>query len=59
MIIGLILIAVVGYYFWKNQGVVCNGSKKQDDALAIARVRFARGEIDEETFEAVKRVLSE
>jgi len=31
---------------------------KEDDALEIARKRFARGEIDEVTFEKIKEKLS-
>jgi len=31
---------------------------KEDEALDIARKRFARGEIDEETFEKIKQKLS-
>jgi len=31
---------------------------KEDEALTIARKRFAKGEIDEETFEKIKQKLS-
>lgn len=32
--------------------------KEEDEALEIARKRFARGEIDEETFEKIKQKLT-
>jgi len=32
--------------------------KKEDEALDIAKKRFASGEIDEETFEKIKKKLS-
>ena len=32
--------------------------KKEDEALDIAKKRFARGEIDEEAFEKIKQKLS-
>ena len=36
----------------------CHSVPKEDDALEIARKRFARGEIDEVTFEKIKEKLS-
>ena len=38
----------------------CHGKNegKEDEALEIARKRFARGEIDEETFDKIKQKLS-
>lgn len=39
-------------------GKSCHFAPKEDDALEIARKRFARGEIDEVTFEKIKEKLS-
>ena len=45
--------------FWMMRGgKSCHSDPKVDDALAIARKRFARGEIDEVTFEKIKEKLS-
>ena len=35
----------------------CHFDSQEDDALEIARKRFARGEIDEVTFEKIKEKL--
>ena len=36
----------------------CHHHEKEDEALEIARKRFARGEIDEEAFEKIKEKLN-
>lgn len=54
------ILAAVAFYFFvvKNpSGTVAKPAGK--DAEAILRERFARGEIDEATYLAMKRLLNE
>ena len=59
MLIVLILAAAAVYYFVvKKQGCAVEKPSGQN-AEAILRERFARGEIDEATYWAMKRMLNE
>jgi putative membrane protein len=50
IVVCLMFIRPNGSCFVKQQG--------ENEALEIARKRFARGEIDEETFDKIKQKLS-
>ena len=52
------IVIVVCLMFIRPHGSCHSRHKKEDEALEIARKRFARGEIDEETFEKIKHKLS-
>jgi len=49
-----LLVGVVLVVIWAAQG---GGRGSEDDALAALRTRFARGEIDADQFEAMRRTL--
>ncbi|WP_067178220.1 SHOCT domain-containing protein [Sulfurospirillum sp. UCH001] len=51
------IICVILFVLMRG-GRSCYSEPKEDDALEIARKRFARGEIDEVTFEKIKEKLS-
>jgi len=56
VIFPMILVAL---FMMMRSGRSCHHHRdKEDEALEIARKRFARGEIDEETFEKIKQKLS-
>ena len=52
------IVIVVCLMFMRSHGSCHSKGKNEDEALEIARKRFARGEIDEETFEKIKHKLS-
>lgn len=51
-------IVCVIFFVMMRSGKSCHFDQKEDDALEIARKRFARGEIDEVTFEKIKEKLN-
>ena len=52
-------VVCVLLFLMMRGGKSCHSdSKEEDDALEIARKRFARGEIDEVTFEKIKEKLN-
>lgn len=57
MIVFPIMVVIV---FFMMRGNSCHHRRmeKEDEALEIARKRFAKGEIDEETFDKIKQKLS-
>lgn len=67
----LLVIAVVGYFLWRGcdgwgnggGGGCCGGDhytgyQNRDDALAILRQRYARGEISREQFEQMRQDIN-
>lgn len=52
LLLVFLLMRSSGYYSYHKPHA------KEDEALEIARKRFARGEIDEETFDKIKQKLS-
>ena len=52
----VLIVAGVGVYLLVARGSD-TGGKSDDDALAVLRERYARGEIDEEEFERRRRQL--
>jgi len=54
-------IILVLFFMMMRSSSICHrhsAGNKDDEALEIARKRFAKGEIDEETFEKIKQKLS-
>lgn len=53
------LIIVLIFFLMRspNHSSCSRHEKHEDEALEIARKRFARGEIDEETFDKIKQKL--
>jgi putative membrane protein len=58
MIIFPIMLLVFFMMMRSGRSSCHHHEKKEDEALEIARKRFARGEIDEEAFEKIKQKLS-
>lgn len=52
------IVIVVCFMLMRSQGSCHARKNNEDEALEIARKRFARGEIDEETFDKIKQKLS-
>lgn len=52
------MVILVLFMMMRGGKSSCHHHEKEDEALEIARKRFARGEIDEETFEKIKQKLS-
>lgn len=52
------IILLVFFMVMRGGRASCHHHEKEDEALEIARKRFARGEIDEETFEKIKEKLN-
>ena len=60
--IGLLIMAAIVFAFWAAISGGRSGeshSEQSDDALETLRKRYARGDIDEETFEKRARKLRE
>ena len=53
MILGIILVAAVIYFIWKNS----NSSSKTESPLDVLQKRFVNGEISEEEYKAKKETL--
>ncbi len=56
MFLGIILIGAI-IYFLMNPSNNFMSQSKEDDALRILKERYVRGEIDEETYQKMKRTL--
>ena len=59
---GLILFVIVGYFIYKYLEDKQNGTsifREQNSALNILNERYAKGEIDEETYRIKKETLNE
>ncbi|ARU49951.1 SHOCT domain-containing protein [Sulfurospirillum diekertiae] len=52
------IILLVFFMVMRGGRASCHHHEKEDEALEIARKRFARGEIDEEAFEKIKEKLN-
>ena len=51
------MVILVLFMMMRGGRSSCHHREKEDEALEIARKRFARGEIDEEAFEKIKQKL--
>ena len=59
-IVLIILVAIGIYMFWQySKGKGLAGNKPEETALDIIKKRYARGEIDKEEFDRMKKELSE
>ena len=59
---GLILFVIVGYFIYKYLEDKQNGTsifREQNSALDILNERYAKGEIDAETYRIKKETLNE
>jgi len=54
-LLALIVLAIMR--LWPGEGTFRSSSPREDEALAILRQRYARGEIDTEEFERMRREL--
>lgn len=55
----LIPIGILVYFLINNKKLTVVQSEPQKDAMHILDERFAKGEIDEETYKDSKKILSE
>lgn len=58
MIVFPIALILIFMMMRHNEPCQRRHDEKEDEALEIARKRYARGEIDEETFDKIKQKLS-
>ncbi|WP_245587684.1 SHOCT domain-containing protein [Calidithermus chliarophilus] len=56
---GLLELAVLGLLVYALVRLIGPKDKPQDRALSVLRERYARGEIDGNTYEQMRRELSE
>ena len=56
LVIPIVIVACL--ILMRSQGSCHLRKDNEDEALEIARKRFAKGEIDEETFDKIKQKLS-
>lgn len=52
------VVIVLCVMLMRSHGSCHSRTNNEDEAIEIARKRFARGEIDEETFDKIKQKLS-
>lgn len=57
LVITLVVLAIIGLWRLLSGGGSSRGAPTSDRALDILRERFARGEIDEEEYQARKKAL--
>jgi uncharacterized membrane protein len=57
LVAGAIMVAVMGVMFVVHRMYGSKHKPEPQDALAILKLRFARGEIDREEYEARSKVL--
>ena len=57
----LLLIGLIAYIFWNNPGYsrLTARSHANDDAVELLKRRYINGEIDEETYRKIKRIINE
>lgn len=55
LVIPIVIVACL--ILMRSQGSCHSRKDNEDEALEIARKRFAKGEIDEETFDKIKQKL--
>lgn len=53
----LVVFAVVIYFLFGRGSCSLGGDKKEESALDIAKKRYARGEIEKEEFETLRKDL--
>ena len=57
LIIGILVIVAV-YYFFKNHSSIVPEKRNESDIQEILKKRYVNGEIDEETYLKMKKVIS-
>lgn len=57
MIIFWIVVLAVAVYLLKDRISVDTGKRTDMNALELLKIRYAKGEIDEETFQRMKKEL--
>lgn len=55
MVLGIVLLVVIAWAF--ASAIATRDRPASEDAAAILRARFARGEIDEQEYEQARRLL--
>ena len=60
MMFGLIILIIVGFYFFRNQGInISSQPINHNNALEILQERYAKGEMSSDEFNERKRVLQQ
>ncbi|MFW9618694.1 MAG: SHOCT domain-containing protein [Sulfurospirillum sp.] len=55
----LVPVMIVLFFMMRSISCSSSGKNQEENSLDIAKKRFARGEIDEATFDKIKNKLSE
>ena len=55
----LVPVMIVLFFMMRSSSCSSSGKNQEENSLDIAKKRFARGEIDEATFDKIKNKLSE
>lgn len=59
MIFVWIIIGLLIYYMYKNNSSVSINSEKKSSSLEVLKHRYVKGEIDDETYERMKKIIQE
>ncbi|MDA3790196.1 MAG: SHOCT domain-containing protein [Desulfobacula sp.] len=58
MILIIIIVAVLAFKLIKSNQYKSTGNLDKDDSLIILKIKFAKGEIDEQEYQSKKAILS-
>ncbi len=59
MIFTWIILGLFIYYLYKNNDSLNITSRKDNNSMDILKQRYVKGEIDDETFERMKKIIQE
>ncbi|MGD9569983.1 MAG: SHOCT domain-containing protein [Sedimentibacter sp.] len=59
MIFIWIILGLFIYYMYKNNESLNINTQKTNSSMEVLKQRYVRGEIDDETFERMKKIMKE
>lgn len=59
MIFIWIILGLLIYYMYKNNESLNINTQKTNSSMEVLKQRYVRGEIDDETFERMKKIIKE
>lgn len=59
MIFTWIILGLFFYYIYKTNEPFNINTRKIDNSMEVLKQRYVRGEIDDETFEKMKKIIQE
>ncbi|WP_019230292.1 SHOCT domain-containing protein [Sedimentibacter sp. B4] len=54
-----IIIVLLVYHMYKNNETLSINTRKQDSSMEVLKQRYVKGEINDDDFERMKKILQE